>query len=93
MFESSPSYVNLLYTAKEWKDHVIRSDSFDKPSGHMNPSSFPVTSYTNEAEFVQVGAFALSKGIKSIIIIFIAHTKLLSFGVACRVHFMVHLSW
>lgn len=93
MFESPPSYVNLLYTAKEWKDHVVRSDSFDKPSGHMNPSSFPVTSYTNEADFVQVGAFALSKGIKSIIIIFIAHTKLLRFGVACRVHFMVHLSW
>ncbi|XP_067024919.1 transmembrane protein 43-like [Acropora muricata] len=48
---------------KEWKDHVVRSDRFDKPSGHMNPSSFPVTSYTNEADFVQVGAFALSKGL------------------------------
>jgi len=92
VFESLPSYVNLLYTAKEWKDHVVRSGSFDKPSGHMNPSSFPVTSYTNEADFVQVGAFALSKGIKSIII-FIAHKKLLSFGVVCRVHFMVHFSW
>ena len=92
MFESLPSYVNLLYKAKEWKDHVVRSGSFDKPSGHMNPSSFPVTSYTNEADFVQVGAFALSKGIKSIII-FIAHKKLLSFGVVCGVHFMVHFSW
>ncbi|KAK2571176.1 Transmembrane protein 43 [Acropora cervicornis] len=48
----------------QWVEHTsTRSGSFDKPSGHMNPSSFPVTSYTNEADFVQVGAFALSKGL------------------------------
>ncbi|XP_068714626.1 transmembrane protein 43-like isoform X1 [Montipora foliosa] len=48
---------------KEWQDHIVRSDHFDSPSGHMNPNSFPVTSYTKEAELVQVGGFALSKGL------------------------------
>ena len=46
----------------EWKDHVIKSDSFDRPSGHQNPNSMPVTSYTRQADVVRVGAFSLSKG-------------------------------
>lgn len=46
----------------EWKDHIIRSDEFDNPSGHQNPSSMPVESYTIKADPVKVGAFILSKG-------------------------------
>ena len=46
----------------EWKDHIIRSDEFDNPSGHQNPNSMPVESYTIKADPVKVGAFILSKG-------------------------------
>ena len=49
--------------ATDWKDYVVSSGSFDNPSGHQNPNSMPVNSYTKEADFVRVGAFALSKGI------------------------------
>lgn len=48
--------------AKDWRAHVVRSVDFDNPSGHQNPNSMPVSPYTREAEVVQVGAFALSKG-------------------------------
>lgn len=47
----------------DWKDHIVRSDSFDNPSGHQNPNSMPVDSYTREADFVRVGAFALSRAL------------------------------
>ena len=46
----------------EWKDRIVRSDSFDNPSGHQNPNSMSVESYTREANVVKVGAFSLSKG-------------------------------
>lgn len=48
---------------KEWRDTIVRSDGFDNPSGHQNPNSMPVHSYTREADSVQVGAFTLSKGL------------------------------
>lgn len=47
----------------DWKDHVVGSNSFDNPSGHQNPNSMPVDSYTKEADFVRVGAFVLSKAL------------------------------
>lgn len=49
--------------SKDWRAHVVRSGDFDNPSGHQNPNSMPVSPYTREAEVVQVGAFALSKGL------------------------------
>ena len=62
-----PFYYNLFFLhfllATDWKDHVVTSNSFDNPSGHQNPNSMPVNSYTKEADFVKVGAFVLSKGI------------------------------
>ena len=53
----------MVIVAMEWKDHLVRSDEFDNPSGHQNPNSMPVESYTIKADPVKVGAFILSKGI------------------------------
>ncbi|XP_078342545.1 transmembrane protein 43-like isoform X1 [Oculina patagonica] len=62
--EGGRKRVETTFTySMDWKDHVIRSDDFDQPSGHQNPNSMPVNSYTKEAEFVKVGAFTLSKGL------------------------------
>ncbi|CAH3181628.1 unnamed protein product [Porites evermanni] len=47
----------------EWKDHIVRSGEFDNPSGHQNPHSMPVESYTIKSDPVKVGAFILSKGL------------------------------
>ena len=52
----------MVIVAMEWKDHLVRSDEFDNPSGHQNPNSMPVESYTIKADPVKVGAFILSKG-------------------------------
>lgn len=47
----------------EWRDIIVRSDSFDNPAGHQNPNTMPVQSYTKEADSVRVGVFSLSKGL------------------------------
>lgn len=59
-----PCFSYIFFLATDWKDHVVGSNSFDNPSGHQNPNGMPVNSYTKEADFVRVGAFVLSKGIK-----------------------------
>lgn len=52
----------MVIVAMEWKDHIVRSGEFDNPSGHQNPHSMPVESYTIKSDPVKVGAFILSKG-------------------------------
>lgn len=52
----------MVIVAMEWKDHIVRSGEFDNPSGHQNPHSMPVESYTIKADPVKVGVFILSKG-------------------------------
>ena len=52
----------MVIAAMEWKDHIVRSGEFDNPSGHQNPHSMPVESYTIKSDPVKVGVFILSKG-------------------------------
>ena len=52
----------MVIVAMEWKDHIVRSGEFDNPSGHQNPHSMLVESYTIKSDPVKVGAFILSKG-------------------------------
>ncbi|EDO34886.1 predicted protein, partial [Nematostella vectensis] len=50
---------------KEWLSHIVNSHQFDNPHGHQNPTSMAVSSQTQEAAPVHVGAFTLSRGLIS----------------------------
>lgn len=54
----SDTTTTYSYT-KVWSDDVINSGSFKKPSGHENPGSMPIASYTVDHESATVGAFTL----------------------------------
>lgn len=45
---------------KGWQDDLIRSSSFEEPTGHSNPSSMPYEDKALQAQTVTLGAFTLS---------------------------------
>jgi hypothetical protein len=51
--------------SKEWSDQLIDSSDFKEPSGHENPSQFPVDAQAKTASKVTLGAFTLSEPIVS----------------------------
>lgn len=51
--------------SKEWSDQLIDSSDFKEPSGHENPSQFPVDAQEKTASKVTLGAFTLSEPIVS----------------------------
>jgi hypothetical protein len=50
---------------KVWADELIRSEAFKEPNGHTNPTSMPVSSETQVAKSITVGALDLSPGLIS----------------------------
>lgn len=55
--ETSYSYT------QEWRDHVIRSDSFEQRFSHENPSEMPISSSEYQAKDASVGVFYLSENL------------------------------
>lgn len=58
---------------KEWSDDLIKSNHFKKPEGHLNPSSFPYTSYTRQTKTATVGSYSLNSSLISKINNFASH--------------------
>lgn len=53
--------------SREWRSEIVKSDRFDNPHNHRNPTSFPVSKYVKSADPVRVGIFQLSPKLKSAI--------------------------
>lgn len=59
--EGGQTRVEKTYSySKEWRSDLVRSQSFDSPFNHENPSDMAVKSKTLQAERVHVGEFSLS---------------------------------
>lgn len=59
--EGGQTRVEKTYSyTKEWRSDLVRSQSFDSPFNHENPSDMVVKSKTFQAERVHVGEFSLS---------------------------------
>ncbi|MGB0747213.1 MAG: TMEM43 family protein [Magnetospiraceae bacterium] len=46
---------------RSWRDELIRSSSFNQPSGHQNPGSMPLRGQTQTARGIKLGGFTLSQ--------------------------------
>jgi len=63
--EGDRTRVEKTYSySREWKSEVVSSGGFSNPSGHHNPGSMPIKSYTKTADPVHVGQFRLSQSLR-----------------------------
>ncbi len=51
---------NEVHYEQDWVGRLLDASHFEKPAGHANPGSFPLSSKQFDAGLVQVGGFALS---------------------------------
>lgn len=62
--EGGQTRVEKTYSySKEWRSDIVRSQSFDSPFNHENPSEMTVQSKTYQAERVHMGEFSLSEAL------------------------------
>ena len=49
-----------VHYEQDWEGRLIDANHFERPAGHANPTSFPLSSKQFDAGLVQLGGFALS---------------------------------
>ena len=59
---STQTTTTYNYT-KAWSKTLVKSSSFNKPSGHVNPTSMPFSMKNQKATNVKLGGFDLSSGL------------------------------
>lgn len=63
------------YYVKEWKDKIIESRSFYIPTGHHNPTKFPLESKIHVADNVIIGHYEMGMDVKEKITGFVELTS------------------
>jgi len=58
---------------KQWGNTLIKSSSFKKPEGHMNPAAFPIAAYNNQVKNATIGAYDLPHALLSNIRVYVPY--------------------